>query len=74
MRAMWDRSGVLPDDLLELRLVLFMLQRQHRLSGRDPQGDTDTYVRAIVAKIAQISGGAVTGPHDLEERMREDED
>ena len=73
VRAMWDRSQVLPDDLLELRLTLFILQRQHRFWGWDPDRDADPYIRAIVAKIDKVSGGSVPGPHDLDLRVSEDE-
>lgn len=66
MRDHWDRGRGLPDELLELRLTLFFLQRQHRHQGSDPDPETDRYLRAIVAKISEKGGGCVPGPHDFE--------
>lgn len=66
IRDNWDRGRGLPDELLELRLALFFLQRQHRHWGSDPDLDTDRYLRAIVGKISELGGGYVPGPHDYE--------
>lgn len=66
MRDNWDRGRGLPDELFELRLVLFFLQRQHHHQGSDPDPDTNRYLRAIVAGIGELGAGFVPGPHDYE--------
>ena len=66
MRDNWDRGRGLPDELFKLRLVLFFIQRQHHHQGSDPDPDTDQYLRAIVAKISELGGDVVPGPHDYD--------
>lgn len=73
MRDNWDCGRGLPDDLHELRLMLFFLQRQHHHLGLDPEGETNTYARAVVEKIAILGGGVVPGPHDFEVFLARDE-
>ena len=73
VQQMWENRKLMPDDLLELRLVLFMLQRQHHFWGYDPDEVSAPFVRAVVAQIAEVSGGAVPGPHDFEDYLRAEE-
>ena len=66
IHAMWDNEGVLPDDLDQLRFALFFIQRQHHHWGWPPDRDEANFIRGIVRKIGEISGGWVPGPHDFE--------
>jgi hypothetical protein len=66
LRIMWDTEGVLPDDLDQLRFSLFFAQRQHHHWGWQPEGEQADFIRDIVRKIGEISGGWVPGPHDFE--------
>jgi hypothetical protein len=56
----WETTGELPADLDTLRALLFWCQRAHRHAdgGWTLFGDDD-FVRALVAAIAEVSGGIV---------------
>lgn len=71
VEAVWMRSRELPDDLFELRCVLFMQQRRYRFWGWDPKGVDAKFIRALVAAIGVAGDGWVPGPHYLE--LREEE-
>lgn len=51
----------LPDDLGRLRTALFFEQRRWRHLEGNPLEDpaVEPYLRALVAKIAELSGGAI---------------
>ena len=70
VRAQWDQSRSFPEDVATLRYALFFLQRSFRWNEAIPEGDDAVYVRAVVARIAELSGGAVEGPHNLEDQER----
>lgn len=61
-------DGVLPDDVHELRCMLFFEQRRHHHFGWDPEGEELEYVRAIVDKIRAIAGDTLPGPWDVDLR------
>lgn len=73
VRAQWDRSRSLPQDVETLRYALFFLQRSFRWNEETPEGADAAYVRAIVAQIAEVSGGAVEGPHELERFLAQED-
>ena len=73
VRAQWDRSGSLPQDVETLRYTLFFLQRRFRWNEESPEGADAAYVRAIVAQIAEVSGGTVEGLLEFEEAQRREE-
>lgn len=67
LRAQWDRSRSLPEDVETVRYALFFLQRSFRWNEETPEGADAAYVRAIVAQISVTGGGAVQGPHVLKQ-------
>lgn len=73
IEAGWMRQGVLPDNLDELRFALFMQQRRYRWWGWNPSDRGAKFIRALVAAIAELSGGWVPGPHYLEDLEAESE-
>jgi hypothetical protein len=64
VKARWQRSGELPNDLETVRTALFLAQRSYRHSGEEPSGQGADYVRGLLDKIRDLSGGAVPGPPD----------
>ncbi len=55
----WKPTGKLPADLALLRACLFFAVRAHRFTG-DPEPFTaDTFVRALMIRIREVSGGSV---------------
>lgn len=65
----WD-TGELPDDLETLRCALFWVQRYVRWNDQEPGSNPlnnpgyAAYVKALVTRIGEISGGSVPGPAD----------
>jgi len=57
-------KGVLPGDLDTARAALFFEQRRFHHFGSDPTGNDALYVRTLLGRIAELSGGTVTGPPD----------
>ena len=55
----WRERGSLPATLEEARGSLFFEQRRHRHLESDPRGASLDYVRALVQRIYDLSGGAV---------------
>jgi 5-methylcytosine-specific restriction enzyme subunit McrC len=55
----WHNRRALPATLDEARGSLFFEQRRHRHMDSDPQGESLDYVRALVRRIHDLSGGAV---------------
>lgn len=64
LRARWDETGELTDDLAELRCALFFEQRRYHHFGTAPQDDNLEYIEALVDAIRQMTGGSVEGPGD----------
>ena len=62
--ARWADTGELPEDLERARCALFFEQRRYRHFDTDPQGGAATYIRSLVGKIGELSGGRVAGPPD----------
>lgn len=62
--ARWADTGELPEDLATARCALFFEQRRYRHFGTDPRGDSATYIRSLVGRISNLSGGQVAGPSD----------
>lgn len=60
----WHENGELPDDLAVARAALFFEQRRWRHFGVDPSHDDADYIRALLGRIGELSGGAVSGPPD----------
>ena len=65
-RARWAADGTLPDALVEARRALFFEQRRWRHFGVDPGEADERYVRALVERVRELSGGRV----DVDEAMR----
>lgn len=58
----WYDSRTLPDDLDELRTCLFFEQRRHRHMDSGfggPADPNEPYLRAVLEKIREVSGGRV---------------
>jgi hypothetical protein len=55
----WQNRKALPATLDEARGLLFFEQRRHRHMASDPRGTSLDYVRALVQRIHDLSGGAV---------------
>jgi len=53
----WHQSGELPSTLHELRSCLSFEQRREHFGGDGP--DTYVYMRLLVARISELSGGTV---------------
>jgi hypothetical protein len=64
IRQTWDDDETLPNDLDNCRTVLFFEQRRFRHLDGQPEGDDDRFVRAILGRIRDLSGGHVLGPAD----------
>ncbi len=60
----WQASGGLPESLDTLRAALFFEARRFRHYGTDPADDGAEYVRQLVSRIRELSGGSVPGPAD----------
>lgn len=64
----WHRDRNMTDDLATARTALFFEQRSHRWAGGDRPDDWEEhagpYIRALVARIHELSGGTVAGPSD----------
>ncbi|MGY1810170.1 SIR2 family protein [Blastococcus sp. SYSU D00669] len=56
----YRRYGRLPNDLTEARIALFFEQRRWRHFGYSPDDDTLDYLRALVLRIGELSGGKVS--------------
>lgn len=52
----WLRTRTLPDDVTRLRLCLFHTVRAVGLEA-EPDPETESWARALVAAIAQVHGG-----------------
>jgi hypothetical protein len=57
--AAWREDGALPDDLTSARAALFFEQRRWRHFGDSPDPESLEYLRALVARIGELSGGRV---------------
>ena len=57
-RDRWDADGVVPESLDDARLALFFEQRRWHHLGDKPGGQDEEYIRALVDRIARLSGGA----------------
>jgi hypothetical protein len=58
----WYDTRTLPNDLDELRTCLFFEQRRHRYMDSGfggPADPNEPYLRAVVEKIREVSGGRV---------------
>jgi hypothetical protein len=59
VRQSWDHDATLPDDLEICRTTLFFEQRRFRHLDTELVGDDDRFVRAILGRIRDPSGGQV---------------
>ena len=64
VRQNWDRDATLPIDIEVCRTALFFEQRRFRHLDAEPVGVDDLYVRSIVMRIRDLSGGRVPGSPD----------
>jgi hypothetical protein len=55
----WHETGAVPATLDEARGSLFFEQRRHCHMDIEPRGAALNYVRALVQRIHDLSGGAV---------------
>lgn len=58
----WAKHRWLPNDLDLARAALFFEQRRHHHLGEDPAGEDAQYVRSLLRRISELSGGTVEGP------------
>jgi len=63
-RQAWDNEETLPNDLEICRTILFFEQRRFRHLDAEPANDDDRFVREILGRIRDLSGGEVPGPGD----------
>jgi hypothetical protein len=61
---LWTLDASLPEDLATTRAALFFEQRRYHHFGQDPKGKSAVYIRALLTRIRDISGGFVEGPPD----------
>lgn len=64
VRQAWDRDATLPDNLDICRATLFFEQRRYRHLDAKPVGDDDRFVRAVLGRIRDLTGGQISGPAD----------
>jgi hypothetical protein len=64
VRQAWDLDATLPDELDICRTTLFFEQRRYRHLVAEPAGNDDRFIRAILGRIRDLSGGQVSGPAD----------
>jgi hypothetical protein len=60
----WRADESLPPDLSTARAALFYEQRRYRHLDRAPGKSEEQYIRALVGRIRDLSGGSVPGPPD----------
>ncbi|HEX7277281.1 MAG TPA: hypothetical protein VF244_07885 [Acidimicrobiales bacterium] len=60
----WTDDGRLPGDLPSLRAALFFESRRWHHLGHEADPAAEAYVRVLVAKIRQLSGGSVRADHE----------
>ena len=51
----WAADASLPDDLGDAEAALFFEQRRYHHVGDDPQGEDARYLRALVARIGELT-------------------
>ncbi|MFC9875827.1 hypothetical protein [Nocardia salmonicida] len=59
VRQSWDEAGELPNDLNLLRICLFLQVRAHRRRADVQPVHDQPFLRALVTRIRDISGGTV---------------
>ncbi|MEV6073434.1 hypothetical protein AB0L82_43390 [Nocardia sp. NPDC052001] len=59
VRVAWDETGELPSDPDLLRGSLFLEVRSHRHRGDEEPFNELAFVRALVGRIREVSGGSV---------------
>jgi hypothetical protein len=55
----WELHGELPGSLAEARAALFYEARRWHHFGQAPDAMSEAYIRALVARVAELSGGTV---------------
>lgn len=60
----WEQDGELARSLAEARAALFYEARRWHHFGQAPDAMSEAYIRALVARVAELSGGTV--PMDRE--------
>lgn len=55
----WGTDASLPDNLDDARAALFFEQRRYHHVGEHPTGEDERYVRALVARIGELSVGSI---------------
>jgi hypothetical protein len=61
--AAWTKSGELPHDLAMLRAALFFEARRWHHLGDVPDLQAETYIRALLDRLGQLSGGYLRPDH-----------
>ena len=64
VRLSWERDASLPDEIGICRATLFFEQRLFRDLDTEPSGSDDRFIRAVLERIRELSGGEVPGPSD----------
>lgn len=64
-RERWNLQSTLPAALDEARCALFFEQRRWRHFGYDPAGEDEQYIRALVQRVLDLSGGQVDADDDV---------
>lgn len=64
VRLAWERDATLPDEIGICRATLFFEQRRFRHLDTEPSGSDDRFIRAVLGRIRELSGGEVPGPAD----------
>ncbi|MFI6225651.1 ribosome recycling factor [Nocardia salmonicida] len=62
IRQSWDEEGELPNDLNLLRTCLFLQARAHSRRADDQPVHEQPFLRALVTRIRDVSGGTVPWP------------
>jgi hypothetical protein len=60
----WRQSRSLPDSVQLIRASLFFESRRWHHFGYPPDEEANAYVRALIAKLQVLSGGAVKADHE----------
>lgn len=60
----WRTQRELPAGIDTARVALFFEQRRYRHFDSDPSGKSETYIRALVGRIDELSCGTIAGPPD----------
>jgi hypothetical protein len=62
--GVWQEEGTLPDNIDELRAIVFFEQRTWHHIDVEPHGEDRRFVDAVLEELRFQSGGEVDGPAD----------